>query len=179
MERQAKITGCTFDKSWVGPTDGETLYYHWLELDGAEKVKYCCKEKLPDKIAVGTIIRFKKNEEKNTIQLIEFKTSNPNFQQPTTSSNSYFNSKEKENKSFSKKSSNWKGSSLGNAKAQPVGAGVSGSYAKDFVVSLLNQGNKKAMADPIGVWKQYTNEIHAHLKSLEQNNDAATNESEN
>lgn len=161
--RKSKINLCTYDKVWIGKTDGKEMHYHWLELEGGEKVKVCVEEKMPQKLSPGTTIEFTKNEQTGVIKLVQYHAPGSSAPPKNDYQRSNYGGGAKTQKAGSSGGA-WKG---GGMKAQPVGAGVSGSYAKDFVVSLLNQGNKKAIANPIELWKQYTNEIHAHLKSLE------------
>jgi hypothetical protein len=164
--RKSKIVLCTYDKVWIGKTDGKEMHYHWLDLEGGEKVKVCVEEKMPQKLSPGTTIEFTKNELTGVIKLIQYQQPGSSAPPKNDYQRSNFGGGAKTQKSGGGNSGGgWKGG--GGMKAQPVGAGVSGSYAKDFVVSLLNQGNKKAISNPIELWKQYTNEIHAHLKSLE------------
>jgi hypothetical protein len=163
--KKSKITQCTYDKVWVGKTDGKEMHYHWLDLENGEKVKVCVEEKMPTKLSPGTTIEYIKNETSGIIKMVQYYAPGSAHQKADI--------KPKENieyTNFQAKKPNpaFKGNYTAN-KVQNVGAGVSGSYAKDIIISLINQGNKKAVTNPIAMWKEFTNEIHTHLKSIENN----------
>lgn len=51
MEKKAKITRTTFKNEWTG--NGNTVYYHDIELDNGDKGSIGSKEKMPAKLNPG------------------------------------------------------------------------------------------------------------------------------
>jgi hypothetical protein len=51
MEKKAKITRVTFKNEWTG--NGNTVYYHDIELDNGDKGSIGSKEKMPARLNPG------------------------------------------------------------------------------------------------------------------------------
>lgn len=51
MEKKAKITRTTFKNEWTG--NGNTVYYHDIELDNGDKGSIGSKEKMPARLNPG------------------------------------------------------------------------------------------------------------------------------
>jgi hypothetical protein len=56
MEKKAKITRTTFKNEWTG--NGNTVYYHDIELDNGDKGSIGSKEKMPARLNPGTELTY-------------------------------------------------------------------------------------------------------------------------
>lgn len=56
MEKKAKITRTTFKNEWTG--NGNTVYYHDIELDNGDKGSIGSKEKMPSKLNPGNELTY-------------------------------------------------------------------------------------------------------------------------
>jgi hypothetical protein len=56
MEKKAKITRAVFKNEWTG--NGNTVYYHDIELDNGDKGSIGSKEKMPAKLNPGNELTY-------------------------------------------------------------------------------------------------------------------------
>lgn len=56
MEKKAKITRTVFKNEWTG--NGNTVYYHDIELDNGDKGSIGSKEKMPAKLNPGSELTY-------------------------------------------------------------------------------------------------------------------------
>lgn len=56
MEKTAKITRTTFKQKWEG--NGNTVFYHDIELDNGDKGSIGAKEEMPSKLNPGSTLTY-------------------------------------------------------------------------------------------------------------------------
>jgi hypothetical protein len=56
MEKKAKITRTTFKNEWTG--NGNTVYYHDIELDNGDKGSIGSREKMPARLNPGSELTY-------------------------------------------------------------------------------------------------------------------------
>jgi len=137
------ITKCKFSGDWKAP-NGDTLYFHNIELKNGDSGNVATAEKYATKIEVGKEVSYTIND-KMKIKLSQ-EEGHDNTPKTYSGSNAAYNRQAKPKRSYTKKPEDF--------------LGYACSYAKDLVVA------GKATAKDIKAYETAAEKIYAHVKKL-------------
>lgn len=159
MEKTSKVTKVNYDKPWNAP-NGDIIYYHSVELENGDIGNVGVSEKFPPKISQGAEITY--TIKGNSIKLLGFSTNQASAkpkQEPTQ------NQKTFEKKPFVQSSPTWQNKNISRKNPEDYLGFVYG-YAKDITIALINNADKKAKSDPVGVTNKMAEEFYNKIKEL-------------